>query len=100
MTGSFYLAMGLCTLLGMSAAPVTISSNTLIHEIVREDMRGRIFTSMGVVMSVSLLIFMFATSIVAEFVNKGLIISAVGILLALCGSIGLIVKSRKQAKTV
>jgi len=100
MTGSFYLAMGLCILLGMSAAPVTISSNTLIHEIIREDMRGRIFTSMGVVMSVSLLIFMFVTSIVAEFVNKGLIISAVGLLLALCGSIGLIWKSRKQARTV
>ena len=97
-TGSFYLAAAIMMLLGASAAPVTISSNTMLHEIVREDMRGRIFSSMGVVMSVSLLVFMFLTSVLAEFVGKAAIIVGIGTIFIVCSGWGLIARSVKAGR--
>ncbi|MFH1407363.1 MAG: MFS transporter [Candidatus Omnitrophota bacterium] len=73
-------------LIGFAVAPVVISSNTLIHEITRDELRGRVFTSLGALMSASLLVFMFLSSYIAEANKKMWVLIGAGIIMAAFGA--------------
>lgn len=86
---SFYLAAITAFLFGTSLSPIMISSNTIIHELIPDELRGRIFSSLEAVMHLAFLIFMLACSILAEFVNPSFMLLIVGMVFAYCGILGL-----------
>lgn len=94
LTASFYLGAGLIFLLGVVISPVMISASTIIHENIDETMRGRIFSSLGIVMNIGLLIFMFIASSLAEFIDKMWILLISGIVFSGFGLHGLILKHK------
>ncbi|MBL7069752.1 MAG: MFS transporter, partial [Candidatus Omnitrophica bacterium] len=57
-TGSFFLGSALIFFLGLVSSPILISSSTIVHENIDDSMRGRIFSSLGIIMNIGLLIFM------------------------------------------
>lgn len=86
---SFYLAAVIVFLFSASLSPLMISSNTIVHELIPDELRGRIFSSLEAVMHLAFLIFMVAVSILAEFVNSFYILLAVGIIFSYSGLLGL-----------
>lgn len=93
---SMPLAVILSFLLGMTLAPIIISSYTLIHEITKQKMCGRIFGSLEVVAHLGFLLFMFLTSFLAERVGRFQILVFVGITLAVIGWGALALKLDKR----
>ena len=60
------LAFLLFFLLGMVASPVVIGVNTIIHNESRNEFRGRIFSSLEVVIHFAFVVWMFGSSFLAE----------------------------------
>jgi MFS transporter, DHA3 family, macrolide efflux protein len=76
-TQSFLFASAIAMVLGIFLAPIGISTNTIIHEMVAEKMRGRIFSSLGIAMNIAFLIFMLCAAKLAESVDRSYILYAV-----------------------
>lgn len=93
-TASFPLGSILVFLLGVVASPLMISANTIIHETIDDNMRGRIFSSLGIIMNIGLLLFMFIASSLAEMVGKMWILMVSGLIFAGFGLVGLVLKSK------
>ncbi len=89
-TKSFLGASVVAMILGIAMAPIGISTNTLIHEMVDEKMRGRIFSSLGVAMNMAFLIFMLGAAKLAERVDSGWILYGVSVFYVICGILGFI----------
>ena len=89
-TKSFFGASVVAMALGIAMAPIGISTNTLIHEMVDEKMRGRIFSSLGVAMNMAFLIFMLGAAKLAERVDSGWILYGVSVFYVICGILGFI----------
>jgi len=92
---SFFLASMCSFIIGVFVGPIVVSSNTLVHEVLPEDARGRVFSSLEVVTHVGFLICMLAASVLAEFVGRAWILVFVGSVFAACGVSGLFLKTRK-----
>lgn len=84
------LAVILATGIGLTIAPIFISSNTLIHEVINAQMRGRIFSSLGMVMNLGFLIFMFLASKLSEFFDPMWVIIAIAFCFVFYGLCGLL----------
>lgn len=85
-----YKIVGLLSVfVGMVLSPVIVSINTLIHETIPDEMRGRIFSSQEIVIHLGFLIFMLATSILAEYVDRMWILAGCGAVFSLIGAAGL-----------
>jgi MFS family permease len=81
-----FLAGGLLIMLiGAAAAPVLTCANTLIHVLVPDEVRGRIFSSMEAVMHLAFLLFMFLTAWLSRFFSNLSILAACGTIFALLG---------------
>lgn len=91
-TQSFKFASIITMLLGLAVAPIGISTNTLIHEVSVEHMRGRIFSSLGIVMNFALLIFMLIASRLAEYIDRSWILYSVSIFYIVSGILGFILR--------
>jgi len=74
-----------------------ISVNTLTHETIPGDARGRIFSSLEGVIHLAFLVFMFVAAYAAKFVGRFWILIAVGTIFALCGIVGMLFKSEGSA---
>jgi DHA3 family macrolide efflux protein-like MFS transporter len=83
-------------LLGVSASPIMVSANTLTHETIPGDARGRIFSSLEVVIHLGFLIAMFAAAYAAKYVERAWIIIFAGFAFYVCGAAGLILEARKK----
>ncbi|MFC1667086.1 MFS transporter [Candidatus Omnitrophota bacterium] len=95
---SFLVAVFLSTLLGISASPIIVSSSTLLHEVMVEEMRGRVFTLLDIVMHIGFLFSMLITSLVAERIEKGTVLIVVGAVFSVIGVVKLIreIKQKKE----
>ena len=93
---NFTTAAILSVIIGLFAAPIVVSSNTLLHEVMRDEMRGRIFSSLDIIMHIGFLIFMVVASVVAEWVGKGVLLVATGIIFSLIGIVRLAVGRGKD----
>lgn len=82
---SILFASGLSFILGLTISPIIISSQTLIHEVIDKNLRGRIFGSLEIVAHLAFLLFMLLGSFLAEKVGHFWIILFVGVLLAIVG---------------
>lgn len=82
---------GICAvILGFSGSPIIISSNTLIHEAIPHNIRGRVFSSVEAVIHVSFLACMLIAAKAADLVGRlGVLIGCAGIFV-LFGIIGLV----------
>ena len=86
----FFIAAILSLLLGLLIAPITIASNTIVHNVSDNAMMGKIFSSLEIVMHLGFLLFMFISSLLAERFSHILILIAVGVLISISGIINLI----------
>lgn len=81
----FFLAALLALFLGLIVAPIMIASNTIIHSVSNNEMLGKVFSSLEIVMHLGFLLFMFISSFLAERFSHLLILVVVGCLLSLLG---------------
>ncbi|MBU4346815.1 MAG: MFS transporter [Candidatus Omnitrophica bacterium] len=65
----FLLAAGLAVILGLGIAPIIISCITLIHRSSQNQMMGRVFSSLDILMYFAFVLFMFLSSLLAEYVG-------------------------------
>jgi len=84
------IAAMLSFLLGLLIAPIMIASNTIIHNASDTEMRGKIFSSLEIVMHLGFLLLMFISSILAERFSHVLVLIFVGYTVALVGILSLI----------
>jgi len=95
-TSSFFMGGIILFLLGIAVSPTMISANTIIHEAIDGDMRGRIFSSLGIIMNIGLLIFMFVGSALADIIGKLWVLLLSGFAFFGFGLVGLILKNRNK----
>jgi MFS family permease len=86
----FWVAAWLSFLLGLLIAPIMIASNTIIHKVSDNQMMGKIFSSLEIVMHLGFLLFMFASSFLADRLPQAHILIVVGCLLSVLGAVNLI----------
>lgn len=60
----------LIMLVGMAAAPILTCANTLIHILIPQELRGRVFSSMEVVVHVAFIVFMFFTAYISKYISN------------------------------
>ncbi|MBL7151843.1 MAG: MFS transporter [Candidatus Omnitrophica bacterium] len=87
---SFTIAAALSLALGLLVAPIMIASNTIIHKVSDNEMMGKIFSSMEIVMHLGFLLFMFISSILADKFSNVYILVIVGCIFSVAGVINLI----------
>lgn len=92
----FLLAALLALCLGLIVSPIMIASNTIIHNVSDNEMLGKIFSSLEIVMHLGFILFMFVSSILADKFSHLLILVIVGALLSLLGLASLLL-NRKVA---
>jgi len=90
---NFLIAAISIFILGMSISPIMTACNTLIHQVSHEDMQGKIFASLEIVMHLGFLLSMFLSSIMAERFDRFWILIFVGIIFGLMGLSGLFRKT-------
>ena len=88
------LGGALVGLLGLAISPIMVATNTLVHETIPEDVRGRIFSSLEAVIHLAFLVFMFVAAYAAKFIDRLWIIVAVGLAYFVCGAVRLVTSSR------
>lgn len=86
----FIVAAALSFALGLVISPIMIASNTIIHSSSSNNMLGKIFSSLEIVMHLAFLIFMFISSILAERFSPTIILTVVGGVVAVLGIVNLI----------
>jgi len=88
----------LAGLIGAAVSPIMVTTNTLTHEIIPEEVRGRIFSSLEAVIHLAFLVFMFIAAYAAKFIDRFWILIAVGTVYLACG-LTAVFKKEKQAVT-
>jgi len=89
---SILLAMALATLLGLIVGPIFIASNTLVHIEADEEMRGKVFSALEMVIHFAFLISMLISSWLSNFVEEVWILAVVGVIFSIVGFVGYIKK--------
>ncbi len=67
-----------------------IAANTIVHQVSVDTMRGKIFSSLEVVMHSAFLVSMLVSSILAEHFERFWILTVVGIIFTCVGLLGLL----------
>ena len=77
-----------------------VSSNTLLHEVMADEMRGRVFSLLEIIMHIGFLMFMVLTSLAAEYIRKDLILVVIGLIFSMIGFLKLVtgVMERKAVR--
>jgi len=84
-------------LLGAAVSPVMVSANTLTHEAIPEELRGRVFSSLEVVIHLGFMIAMFIAAYAANLIGRSWVIIIAGVFFCLCGAVGLTVEAKTRA---
>ena len=90
-----WYAMALALLLGMITGPIFIASYSMVHVFCDENMRGKTFSALEIVIHFAFLVAMLASSWVSEYVARGTILAAIGAIVTVVGVFGL-AHSRKR----
>ena len=89
LTKSFMFGSAAAFILGFFVSPIYVGGNTIIHEAAGSNLRARIFSSMGIIMNMGFLFFMFASAVLAEHMDKMWILAACGTGFAIFGIINI-----------
>jgi MFS family permease len=71
---AFVLTLGL----GLVVGPIFIASNTVVHMVADEQMQGKVFSSLEIVIHLAFLISMLISSWLSDFVTPAIILTFVG----------------------
>jgi len=82
------LAIGLTFILGLVISPVMVISQTMIQELSESSMRGRLFSSLEVIVHLAFLLSMLIAAPLADRIGSETILMGVSFLLVAMGSIG------------
>lgn len=93
-TQSRMVGIVMAGILGLVIGPVMIASNTVIHKICNETMRGKVFSALEFVMHLGFLMTMLLSSYLADMVGQFWILLSVGIIFFMIGLVGLIKAKR------
>ena len=83
-------------LIGMAASPIMTSVNTLTHETMPEEARGRTFSSIEAVIHLAFIVFMFTAAYAAKYVDRFWILIAVGMIFSVCGLFGIVLRLKDR----
>ncbi|MCC6758382.1 MAG: MFS transporter [Candidatus Omnitrophica bacterium] len=84
------LAGGLAFLLGVVISPIFIASNTIVHVASDEKMRGKVFSSLEIVIHLAFLTSMLISSWLAQRVDPFWILVSVGAIFTVVGIAGIV----------
>lgn len=90
----FLTAASLAFILGNTVSPIMIASNTIIHKASDNEMMGKVFSSLEIVMHLGFVLFMFISSLLAEKISHISILIAVGCIFTIVGIANIIVKRK------
>ncbi|MDD3087966.1 MAG: MFS transporter [Candidatus Omnitrophica bacterium] len=90
----FFTAASLAFILGNTISPIMIASNTIIHKASDNEMMGKVFSSLEIVMHLGFLLFMFISSLLAERFSHTSILITVGCIFSFVGIANIIVKRK------
>lgn len=94
-TPELWLAGLFSIFLGMIVGPVFIAANTVVHQVSDDQMRGKVFSSLEIVIHFSFLIAMFVSSYLAEYLSRFWILMGVGVIFAGVGIHGLVTYKKR-----
>jgi len=94
---NIFLAGAASALIGLCVSPITVSTNTLTHETIPEEIRGRIFSSLEAVIHLAFLVFMFIAAYAAKITERFWILIAVGVIFSACGILGMLSQKRRAS---
>ena len=86
----------LAWLIGMAASPIMVSVNTMTHETMPEEARGRTFSSLEAIIHIAFLAFMFLAAYAAKYVERFWILVMVGTIFVFYGFIGVALKKNRK----
>ena len=86
------LAIALAFILGLAVSPVMVISQTLVHQLTDSSMRGRLFSSLEIIVHFAFLLSMFIAAPLADRVGPVTVLMSVGFLLMAMGAIGFFLK--------
>jgi len=89
-----WFAMSLATVLGMVVGPIFIAAYSMVHIYCDNEMRGKIFSSLEIVIHFAFLMAMMASSWMTQFVTEGSVLIGAGAIVMVTGFIGFI-KARR-----
>ena len=87
---NFILAAVLAFLFGVSVSPIMVATNTLVHNVSKDEMMGKTFSSLEMIIHLGFLLFLFLSSLLTEHVSKVLILVIVGAFFSFLGILNLI----------
>jgi len=85
---NLFLAMGLAFLLGFVISPSMVISTTMVHQLTDNSMRGKIFSSLEIIVHFGFLIAMLVSASLADRIGHHVILLTVSFLLVVSGLIG------------
>jgi MFS family permease len=85
----FGLATLLTFLMGFLVSPIIIATNTIIHKVSSNEMMGKTFSSLEIVMHLGFIIFMFVSGFLAQKFTHITILVSTGILFIILGIVNL-----------
>lgn len=94
-TESFPVAAITSIILGITISPIIIGVQTLIHEIVPEKLRGRIFSSLEIIIHFAFVVFMIISSLIADIIAPMWVLIWAGVLLVILGNSCLLYLKKK-----
>jgi len=83
-----WLAFGLTLALGVVTGPIFIATNIIIHEVADEQMLGKVFSSLEIVIHFAFMISMLISSWLSEFVGPAVILTVVAVIFTAVGCVG------------
>jgi MFS family permease len=86
----FGLATLLAFLMGFLVSPIIIATNTIVHKVSSNEMMGKTFSSLEIVMHLGFIIFMFVSGFLAKKFTNVSILVATGILFIILGIVNLL----------
>ncbi|MFH1655088.1 MAG: MFS transporter [Candidatus Omnitrophota bacterium] len=95
---NFLIAAMLVFIFGAIVAPIMTAANTLIHEVSKDQMRGKVFSSIEIIMHFAFLVFMLISSKLADFVGRFWFLVSLGIIITLIGVVGFLKYGLKDHK--
>jgi len=85
-----WFAMSLAMVLGMVVGPIFIASYSMVHIFCEDEMRGKIFSSLEIVIHFAFLTAMLASSWMTQFIAEGSVLIGAGAIVMVVGLIGFI----------
>jgi len=89
-----WFAMSLAMVLGMVIGPIFIASYSMVHILCDDEMRGKIFSSLEIVIHFAFLTAMMASSWMTQFIAESSVLIGTGAIVMVVGLIGFIIARR------